>query len=100
MAQLLYGTGMRLTECLQLRVKDVDFSSHIIVVRHGKGGKDRPTQDQHRAKGLAVASGVAGEDGQARRQHNQNAGQAHRHRDGRADHLGRRRVDGNPGNAV
>jgi integron integrase len=40
-AQLLYGTGMRLTEALQLRVKDVDFAHRSIVVRHGKGGKDR-----------------------------------------------------------
>jgi integron integrase len=40
-AQLLYGTGMRLTEGLQLRVKDVDFSHNAIIVRQGKGGKDR-----------------------------------------------------------
>lgn len=40
-AQLLYGTGMRLTEALRLRVKDVDFDRRAIVVRHGKGGKDR-----------------------------------------------------------
>jgi integron integrase len=40
-AQLLYGTGMRLTEGLQLRVKDVDFEHRAIVVRAGKGGKDR-----------------------------------------------------------
>jgi len=40
-AQLLYGTGMRLMEGLQLRVKDLDFGHRAIVVRHGKGGKDR-----------------------------------------------------------
>lgn len=40
-AQLLYGTGMRITEGLQLRVKDIDFDRHTIVVREGKGGKDR-----------------------------------------------------------
>jgi integron integrase len=40
-AQLLYGTGMRITEGLQLRVKDVDFAHGSIVVRAGKGGKDR-----------------------------------------------------------
>ena len=40
-AQLLYGTGMRLTEGLQLRVKDVDFEHRTIVVREGKGCKDR-----------------------------------------------------------
>ena len=40
-AQLLYGTGMRLTEGLHLRVKDIDFERRAIVVREGKGGKDR-----------------------------------------------------------
>ena len=42
-ATLLYGAGLRLTECLQLRVKDVDFSYHQLIVRDGKGGKDRVT---------------------------------------------------------
>jgi integron integrase len=41
MASLLYGTGMRLMECLRLRVKDVDFQRHEIIVREGKGNKDR-----------------------------------------------------------
>jgi integron integrase len=41
--RLLYGTGMRLLECLRLRVKDVELSRHEIVVRDGKGGKDRVT---------------------------------------------------------
>lgn len=40
---LLYGTGMRLMECLRLRVKDVDFERREITVRDGKGGKDRRT---------------------------------------------------------
>lgn len=40
-AQLLYGTGMRINEGLQLRVKDVDFGRNAIIVREGKGGKDR-----------------------------------------------------------
>jgi integron integrase len=40
---LLYGTGMRLLECLRLRVKDVDFDRGEILVRDGKGGKDRVT---------------------------------------------------------
>lgn len=40
-ARLLYGTGLRLTEGLQLRAKDIDFSHQAIVVREGKGGKDR-----------------------------------------------------------
>ena len=41
MAALLYGTGMRLMECVRLRVKDVDFGRAEICVRNGKGGKDR-----------------------------------------------------------
>jgi len=40
-AELLYGTGMRLTEALRLRTKDVDFGRRAIVVREGKGAKDR-----------------------------------------------------------
>lgn len=40
-ARLLYGTGMRLMEGLRLRVKDVDFDRHIIIVREAKGNKDR-----------------------------------------------------------
>jgi site-specific recombinase XerD len=40
---LLYGTGMRLLEALRLRVKDVEFSRREIVVREGKGNKDRVT---------------------------------------------------------
>jgi integron integrase len=41
LAQLLYGTGMRITEGLQLRVKDIDFAQRAIYVRQGKGDKDR-----------------------------------------------------------
>ncbi len=41
--RLLYGSGMRLMECVRLRVKDVDFSKRQITVRDGKGGKDRVT---------------------------------------------------------
>jgi site-specific recombinase XerD len=40
-ARVLYGCGLRLTEALTLRVKDVDFERHVVVVRSGKGGKDR-----------------------------------------------------------
>jgi integron integrase len=42
-ARLLYGSGLRLVECLRLRVKDVDFGQHQIIVRDGEGGKDRVT---------------------------------------------------------
>ena len=41
--RLLYGTGMRLLECLRLRMKDVEFTRREIVVREGKGKKDRVT---------------------------------------------------------
>ena len=43
MASLLYGSGLRLMECLRLRVSDVDFYKKLIIVRNGKGGKDRVT---------------------------------------------------------
>ena len=43
MASLLYGSGLRLLECAKLRVKDVDFAAGQIVVRDGKGRKDRIT---------------------------------------------------------
>ena len=42
-ASLLYGAGLRLMECLRLRVKDVDFDQVHIIVRDGKGQKDRAT---------------------------------------------------------
>jgi integron integrase len=41
MASLLYGAGLRLMECVRLRIKDVDFARSDIIVRDGKGGKDR-----------------------------------------------------------
>lgn len=43
MAGLLYGSGLRLMECLRLRIKDVDLFRNEITVREGKGGKDRKT---------------------------------------------------------
>jgi integrase len=43
MALLLYGAGLRLLECCRLRVKDVDFAANQIVIRDGKGRKDRVT---------------------------------------------------------
>jgi len=42
-AALLYGSGLRLLECLRLRVKDVDFARNEIIVRAGKGDRDRRT---------------------------------------------------------
>ena len=43
MAKLMYGSGMRIMECVRLRVQDIDFQNHQITVRHGKGGDDRIT---------------------------------------------------------
>lgn len=43
MASLLYGTGMRLMECVRLRIKDIDFLRNEIIIRSGKGAKDRVT---------------------------------------------------------
>jgi len=40
---LLYGSGLRVMECLRLRVKDIDFTRHEVLVREGKGNKDRVT---------------------------------------------------------
>ena len=41
MAQLMYGAGLRLMELLRLRVQDLDFEQGSVIIRHGKGGKDR-----------------------------------------------------------
>jgi integron integrase len=43
MAKVIYGCGLRLQECLQLRIKDVDFERNAVIVRSGKGDKDRET---------------------------------------------------------
>ena len=70
-ARLLYGTGLRLLEGLRLRIKDVDFGRGMIVVRDGKGGKDRVTMlpdslrgalqaHLHRVRDLFDADRVAG----------------------------------------
>jgi len=50
MASLLYGAGLRLSECLRLRVKDVDVAYHQITVRDGKGAQDRVTMLPERLK--------------------------------------------------
>ena len=39
--RLIYGSGLRLMECVRLRVKDIDFGRHELIVRDGKGNKDR-----------------------------------------------------------
>ena len=51
MASLLYGSGLRLLECLRLRVKDVDFDRNEITVRAGKGNKDRRVPLPQRLRG-------------------------------------------------
>ena len=51
---ILYGTGMRLLEALQLRVKDVDFAKNEIAVRGGKGDRDRVTMLPERFKGALL----------------------------------------------
>jgi integron integrase len=43
MAQIIYGGGLRLSECLSLRIKDIDFSRSCLTIRSGKGDKDRQT---------------------------------------------------------
>ena len=50
MATLMYGAGLRLTECLQLRVQDIDFETNQIIVRDGKSSKDGLTMVPQRAK--------------------------------------------------
>ena len=59
-AALMYGSGLRLMECLRLRVKDIDFSHNQIMVRSGKGDKEaqifRSTADQWLAPRFAGSS--------------------------------------------
>lgn len=43
MASLMYGSGLRVMECVRLRIKDIEFSQRAIIVRDGKGDKDRVT---------------------------------------------------------
>lgn len=71
-AELLYGAGLRLSEALSLRVKDVDLERHQLIVRHGKGARDRAallprlTQDSLRAQLELVADRHAFELSQGR----------------------------------
>ena len=55
MAELLYGAGLRLMECVRLRVKDLDFARNQIMVRDGKGGKDRVTMLPGKVRGPLAA---------------------------------------------
>lgn len=64
MAGLLYGAGLRLMECMRLRVQDIDFVRREITVRHGKGGKDRRTMLP-----AMVADALQGQLAEARRLH-------------------------------
>lgn len=64
MAALLYGAGLRLMECVRLRVHDIDFARREIIVRHGKGGKDRRTMLP-----AMVIDALQGQLAQARRTH-------------------------------
>lgn len=59
MAGLLYGSGLRLMECLRLRIQDVDLARHEITVREGKGGKDRKTVLPERLR-LALQAQIDG----------------------------------------
>ncbi len=43
MGQLMFGSGLRISECIRLRIKDVDMAMHTLIVRDGKGAKDRST---------------------------------------------------------
>lgn len=47
MAKLIYGSGMRLMDCLRLRIEDIDFERKEITIRDGKGSKDRITLLPH-----------------------------------------------------
>lgn len=64
MASLLYGAGLRLMECVRLRVQDVDFARREIIVRQGKGGKDRRTMLP-----AMVVDALQGQLAEARRTH-------------------------------
>lgn len=52
MASLMYGAGLRLMECLRLRIQDLDFDANQVTVRGGKGAKDRITLLPHAVKAL------------------------------------------------
>ena len=60
--ELLYGSGLRVSECLRLRVQDVDLSHLALIVRDGKGRKDRQTllaAGLHESMAIAIENGIA-----------------------------------------
>ena len=57
MAKLLYGSGLRLMECLRLRVKDIDFERREIIVREPKGGHEPRIEEPARPRKRAEGSG-------------------------------------------
>ena len=58
MAELMYGAGLRVNECVTLRIKHIDFGARVITVRDGKGGKDRMTALRHLVERPVVADAV------------------------------------------
>jgi integrase len=54
LTRLLYGTGMRLMEGMRLRIKDVDFERHVIIVREAKGAKEIAMSDEAIFVGRAI----------------------------------------------
>jgi len=67
MAEIMYGAGLRIIECIRLRVKDIDFEQHIIYIFDGKGGKHRrvplPIQTIDKLqKQIAIVSGLHNKD--------------------------------------
>lgn len=59
MASLLYGSGLRVLECARLRVKDIDLDRREVVVREGKGRKDRMTRSRNRFEHPSVSNSSA-----------------------------------------
>ena len=62
LAELIYGAGLRLEECLSIRIKDLDFSTYSMIIRSGKGNKDRitvlPRNLEERLKRQVLASRI------------------------------------------
>jgi len=52
MAQLLYGSGLRLMECIRLRVKDIDFANNLLIIRREKERRTEPPYGQTKSRNL------------------------------------------------